>query len=885
MATGGVWDNEADTNALFQQHTVDDIRLIEQKTRMDIDKKKEDLRQMVGERYHELIDAADTITEMKSFAGNVASSIEEMYRQCRELKETHQCHGVTGRVDHAYRSDSSSGVFNVAKQLKTLFDTPEKVWNALELGQHLEAARLYLQAQDIMTGLQTDLKQTRSLSKNFLASFPILQRQWSSVSQFKTAILQESKVLLGDYRASPEITAQSLCAILLLEDSTPRQAFTDFLVARKAAMQSLFHSSRQTSIKSQICNVVSLVTATVRHIDAVFTHRESGCLLLDVLKTSMTHMTSLPLVPNDVMHANCAEWMNTCVQDVHAGLRKLLTFVSSIKGLASIRDAVYSLLQKDNQSDVSWSVTCHTVLGRSFSVWDEFVRTLILEQLQTILHEQFVSAAYKGERLLTSALEGLNANTTSQETLFERDVGLFVWSETSSTLTTGNSLGSKARACTPAISRICSELDSEFGSIMRDTQYFLCDEKEQGGVMGLMEVVPFERFSDSNTIREALRTSGSMSVTRVCQWIQNEIQRLAEVIKQTEVSESGEAVEKDIDSCIFLGRCCLAFAEECANLQQILLGGLTLDSLHHSTLRSSRRARGNRLAPDQHTLDLTQLDEVKGQLNGAYGTAFRIWQNWVASALTNHLTHCLLSNDVVTIQNATAWESIKLSEETEGGKPLESTLEVPFQVSLFCMRVLFGLCKEINRVSGHTLERSVGQELVGLVLKKLISVYDKYQEERGRISQRLAVQNWFDVSFICQMFNTSKCDQEIKNRTKKLIDWLESCIDPFDFSVLEPFLQCNLIRQFQRCSVMLGPIVSVSGSTSAWHRSQDKRAGRSAATQEYHNIIPLSVGVPRFTLLPHHTNPPRTPASRHDRTVGTRQPVAESVSIASYLKA
>lgn len=31
----------------------------------------------------------------------------------------------------------------------------------------------------------------------------------------------------------------------------------------------------------------------------------------------------------------------------------------------------------------------------------------------------------------------------------------------------------------------------------------------------------------------------------------------------------------------------------------------------------------------------------------------RIWQNWVASALTNHLTHCLLSNDVVTIQNAT----------------------------------------------------------------------------------------------------------------------------------------------------------------------------------------------------------------------------------------
>jgi hypothetical protein len=70
---GRVWDNESDTNALFQQHTVDEIRQIERKTRMDIEKKKEDLRQMVGERYHELIDAADTITSMKNFSGTVST--------------------------------------------------------------------------------------------------------------------------------------------------------------------------------------------------------------------------------------------------------------------------------------------------------------------------------------------------------------------------------------------------------------------------------------------------------------------------------------------------------------------------------------------------------------------------------------------------------------------------------------------------------------------------------------------------------------------------------------------------------------------------------------------------------------------------------------------
>jgi hypothetical protein len=203
---GRVWDNESDTNALFQQHTVDEIRQIERKTRMDIEKKKEDLRQMVGERYHELIDAADTITSMKNFSGTVVASIDQMHGQCQQLKETHQCRGLTGRLNPVeLRSDKSSGILSLANQLKALFDTPEKVWHALESGQHLEAAQLYLLAQDIMTGLQTQSKHSHGSPKHFLASFPILQRQWSSVSHFKSTILQESKVLLGDHKVSPEV--------------------------------------------------------------------------------------------------------------------------------------------------------------------------------------------------------------------------------------------------------------------------------------------------------------------------------------------------------------------------------------------------------------------------------------------------------------------------------------------------------------------------------------------------------------------------------------------------------------------------------------------------------------------------------------------------------
>ena len=42
---GGV---EKDTDNLFCSHTVEEIKKIEQQTRLDIDRRKEDLRQMVG---------------------------------------------------------------------------------------------------------------------------------------------------------------------------------------------------------------------------------------------------------------------------------------------------------------------------------------------------------------------------------------------------------------------------------------------------------------------------------------------------------------------------------------------------------------------------------------------------------------------------------------------------------------------------------------------------------------------------------------------------------------------------------------------------------------------------------------------------------------------
>ena len=68
---------------------------------------------------------------------------------------------------------------------------------------------------------------------------------------------------------------QSLCAMMLLEGCSPRQAFAKFLVARKAAIQSVFRAAvlgegPHRSVKSQVCQVTRSLLHSLLHISAIF---------------------------------------------------------------------------------------------------------------------------------------------------------------------------------------------------------------------------------------------------------------------------------------------------------------------------------------------------------------------------------------------------------------------------------------------------------------------------------------------------------------------------------------------------------------------------------------------------------------------------------------
>ena len=63
---GGVEDSTIrNAEILFESRTVSEIRDVEARTRRDIEEKKEELRQLVGASYRDLIESADSILDMR----------------------------------------------------------------------------------------------------------------------------------------------------------------------------------------------------------------------------------------------------------------------------------------------------------------------------------------------------------------------------------------------------------------------------------------------------------------------------------------------------------------------------------------------------------------------------------------------------------------------------------------------------------------------------------------------------------------------------------------------------------------------------------------------------------------------------------------------------
>lgn len=188
------------------------------------------------ERYRDLLQAADTIAEMKTTSADVVQHIVEIIASCKIVNEQ-QLLGL--KPSSVYESQPKetkntadrSHEQSCVGQIHLLTLLPELIWTQLDGGNYFIATQLFIFSRHICTGLQLDT------TIDIFKRFPIARRQWNHLNQFFFLIKQKCLDQLERPELTSETAVKCLSSLLLLDNCQLDQLLTIFIQSRTRAFR------------------------------------------------------------------------------------------------------------------------------------------------------------------------------------------------------------------------------------------------------------------------------------------------------------------------------------------------------------------------------------------------------------------------------------------------------------------------------------------------------------------------------------------------------------------------------------------------------------------------------------------------------------------------
>ncbi|KFZ68338.1 Conserved oligomeric Golgi complex subunit 1, partial [Podiceps cristatus] len=726
----------------------------------------------------------------------------------------------------------------------------------------------------------------------------------------RCTILQESKALLKSQAMSDQAVAEAPCAIMLLEDSSPRQALADFLLARKLAIQQLLNQPHHgAGIKAQVCSLMELLTTTLYQAHALFYTVPEGMppdpalpcgLLFSTLEsTTGQHPAGrggvleeevklsswfryLPAsvvefqpalrtlahpISQDYLRDTLQKWITMCSDDIRAGVSNLLIYVKSMKGLAGIRDAVWELLTSEAISQ-NWEAVCRRLLDKPASFWEDLLQQLFLDRLETLTKEGFASISSSSKQLLTVALQELEVKSSpsalSKHIQFEHNVALFLWSESSSDLPSDaawvnvanrgqfakSGLSMKAQALTPCVQSFCSALDSKLKARLDDLLSYLPADSSAAkeAAPAVQPRSAFDRYADAGTVEGLLRDHCVACIHHVLGCVREELQSAQSLLG----GQVDAPCDARLDAVLFMARLCQSLPELCPHLKQCILGqsGSTEMALKETRSKKLGKGKAQEVTPVQ-----AKWQGVKAELLQQSLFAYQIWSSAVTKSLVQCFTRTLLLDTAGSVlATATNWDEIEIQEETESGNSVTSKIRLPVQPSWYVQCLLFSLCQEVNRVGGHTLPKVTLQELLRTCMAEVLAAYGKLVEEKQEkvssafpMTQNRALQLLYDLRYL-NVILTAKSEEGKTSRIKH-DSGIEKVTD-FLEGHIDPFdLDVFTPHLNSNLNRLVQRTSVLFGLLTGTENQYTSRSG-APSSQEPHNILPLASSQIRFGLLP-----------------------------------
>ncbi|KAJ8516114.1 hypothetical protein ONZ45_g6533 [Pleurotus djamor] len=297
-----------DPDDLFAKYPVSEVKAVQLRLRADADAKQEELRLMVGERYRDLLQASASIISIAQSSVRVKEALEETM-QVIQAQRPLVVPASSGNEGDAHLKSLQL----LSAHMKLLLDAPEHLWRLIEKKHYLTAAWLFLLSRVVYRSLvqhdDSDEDTWQNQGIDVLEQFPLVQRQWEAVSQFRSQIIHRATMFLRESVLSSDAACAALLTLHLLDSKPLLETYNIFLAQRMKALRVIIASasgpptanghapmmSRKreplstnmniAAFKQTLHSILDSLNATVKSSrDIYFDHAEREPLLTTVLK-------------------------------------------------------------------------------------------------------------------------------------------------------------------------------------------------------------------------------------------------------------------------------------------------------------------------------------------------------------------------------------------------------------------------------------------------------------------------------------------------------------------------------------------------------------------------------------------------------------------------
>ncbi|XP_031632663.1 conserved oligomeric Golgi complex subunit 1 [Contarinia nasturtii] len=849
---------DIDVDSLFEQCSISEIDLVHKKLQQNIEAKKEELRIMVGERYRDLLQAADTIGEMRKTSSNVIEHIHGIIGSCRNLNE-HQLIGF--KID----TNAERGMETVQKnyygcmaQIHLLTKLPELIWSHLDECDYFVATQLFIFARHISTGLQLDT--------NIMRKYPVVKRQWNHLNQFFFMIKQ----MCLDELERPELTTDTavkcLTSLVLLENCQLDKLLTMFIQLRARAFRRMLttisdenNAKPHQSAKRRIIDSLQLLNETVLQVFKCFidsSGSESGadnkCLLARELELitgpnaqPVIHMLqmneslmndTLPSliskfkpqmqmqpIDSDAVRRSLDTWLQTTENDSKQLLKTVIGNISSVRTIHNVNKAVSELEIPSN-----WPLILQSLqLSSNIDFYHKFYQPMMQDRIKAIITTSWTTAVEHTEKKICEVFES-NVPSLIDENSF--------WDENSEDSPKSlkqaldmnrqnHRLLMKTKGYSPELCTICNELDKSVESIYNDLRLYVSS-------LGV----------DSIELREdpIVRKEQSHLVEFLKSCSQNGISDLISKIKLLGVANNERAY-----SIVFLAKLLKAITEICPNVKQCLMPTSLL--LSNTWNESSNVSHMERFEHWERICRLLNEESVN------------LWKQWIdlfiGDNLRKHNGLCFRINiDLINLLDFFPnWETYTIEgKDDESNSSVQSTIRVPAHPSIPLQKFLIDCCTKLNEKVAETLPKAVTSILTDRLLNRIVHTYVELSNRNEFVftNQNACLQFYFDLKFLTILFLNGKWNDQLQSLAGKF----KSRIDPFDLELLHGKLHTNVKLSAQRKHQQYGLLIPSTSTNQSLLAAVTKTSGANLTQEKDPNLLSLANnGVAHsnwFTMLP-----------------------------------